>query len=313
MACVYPTEPRGESEATVASLENMSSDLSVGTRHLIALGFTPLEAEMYVWLLGESPATGYRVAQGTGRTAANSYKALETLEARGAVMSDEGEPRLYRAVSPRELLSDMRATFEDHRKHASEALSRIKDDRMDDRVYQLRSPGQVFERCRTILRTAKTVVLLDVFPEPLGQLREPLDAAIKRGVRVALLVYEPVRIKGAEVVVNHQAATVRARWPAQWINLAADSAEQVHALLSPDGKLVVHGTWSASAFLAHLYQSGLLGEIAASAIRNSIRKSASLKGLEAVMRRLDRFEHADTPAFTSLTRSPTQTSRRRKR
>jgi sugar-specific transcriptional regulator TrmB len=145
----------------------------------------------------------------------------------------------------------------------------------DDRVYQLRTPSQVYERCRAILGSARHIVLLDVFAAPLAELRESVEQAIMRGVKVALMVYEQTELPKAEVVLNHQASIVRARWSGQWVNLAADSAEQVHALMSPDGSEVLHATCSASAFLAHLYQSGLLGEMSASVLRNAIGEDMS--------------------------------------
>ena len=115
---------------------------------------------------------------------------------------------------------------------------------------------------------------------------------------------------GATLVENHQAATVRDRWPGQWVNLAADSSEQIHALLTPDGREVVHATWSGSPFLAHLYQSGLLGELLASAIRNEMRRGASPDEVDAIVSEISRFEHADTPAFAGLTSAPLRRARR---
>ena len=79
---------------------------------LVALGFTALEAEIYSLLLEEeAPATGYRVAQALRKPASNIYKALESLESKGAVMVDEGESRLCRPIPPEELLRPARASF----------------------------------------------------------------------------------------------------------------------------------------------------------------------------------------------------------
>jgi len=284
-----------------------------GVEELIALGFSELEAEVYVFLLRESPATGYRVAQAIARTAANTYKAIESLEARGAIMVEESESRLCRAVSPRELLSGLEATFRRHRTDAAETLSKVLTDYSDDRVYQLKTPTQVFERCRTILAEARQVVLVDSFPKPLDELRATIAKAIARGVRVAILAYEPAEMPGAAVVLNHQAPIVRSRWAGHWVNIAADSAEHVNALLTPDLSGVVHATWSASAFLSHLYHCGLLGELAMSAVHAAVRARRSPEAIARVLRDVGRFEHQDTPAFAALTRAPLRRGRPRGR
>lgn len=291
----------------------MSSPIDLANEHLVALGFTEIEAAAYTFLLRESPATGYRVAQGIGRTVANCYKALESLETRGAVMSEEGETRNYRSVPPDELLRGLEKVFAKHREQVAQLLAQVRPDVADDRVYQLRTPSQVYERCRAILDSARHIVLLDVFAVPLAELLESVEQAIIRGVKVAVMVYEPTDLPKAEVVLNHQASIVRARWSGQWVNLAADSAQQVHALMSPDGSETLHATWSASAFLAHLYQSGLLGEMSASVVRNAIKAGMSPAEIARHLKRLDKFEHTDTPAFATLSSPPLRPARPRSR
>ena len=68
-------------------------DLADGTQSLMALGFTGLEAEIYAFLLGQSSVTGYRVAQALGKPAANTYKAIESLERKEAVLIGYGLKR----------------------------------------------------------------------------------------------------------------------------------------------------------------------------------------------------------------------------
>jgi sugar-specific transcriptional regulator TrmB len=291
----------------------MKTNLAPGVQELIALGFSELEADVYVFLLRESPATGYRVAQAIGRTAANTYKAIEALESRGAIMVEESESRLCRAVSPRELLSGLEATFRRHRTDAAERLGKVLTESSDDRVYQLRTPTQVFERCRTILAEARQVVLVDSFPQPLEELRAAIAKAAARGVRVAILAYDPVEVPGAKVVLNHQAPIVRSRWAGHWINIAADSAQHVNALITPDLSGIVHATWSASAFLSHLYHCGLLGELAMSAVHAALRARHSSDAIAKVLKDIGRFEHQDTPAFAALTRAPLRRGRPRGR
>jgi len=56
---------------------------------LAALGFSALEAEVYIALLEESPATGYRIRQLSRRPRSDTYKATESLAATGAIDVDE--------------------------------------------------------------------------------------------------------------------------------------------------------------------------------------------------------------------------------
>ena len=77
------------------------------TQALTDLGFKPVEAEVYLFLLAESPASGYRVSQALGRPAAQVYKAVEALQQKGAVIAEEGKTQQCRAVLAVELLKHL--------------------------------------------------------------------------------------------------------------------------------------------------------------------------------------------------------------
>src|SRR5215468_10366506 len=105
---------------------------------LTRLGFTALEAEVYTFLLGEPGATGYRIAQGIGKPVANTYKALESLQRKGAILVEDDESRRFRAVPAEELLLGLERDFAQTRAQAARALARLgTDEASDDRVYQL--------------------------------------------------------------------------------------------------------------------------------------------------------------------------------
>jgi sugar-specific transcriptional regulator TrmB len=274
-------------------------------RHLVALGLTPLEARAYAALLSLGPSTGYGIAKAIGSPVANTYKAVESLCSKGAAMAEaaDGEGGRFAAVAANEFLGGVRARFERHRKGASRDLRGLPRASLDDRVYRLADKTQVLERCRAMLRRAGDIVLIDAFSGPLEELRAPIEHAARRGVRVAVLAYEPIVIQGAFVVVYfHKPRSTRERWAGEWINVVADSAEFVMAYLGR-GSAVRHATWSASAFLAHVLYSGILGELGHSALRHAIADGAPPRGVTAVLRKVDRYRVLRTAGRRALMQS----------
>jgi sugar-specific transcriptional regulator TrmB len=272
--------------------------MSDATDALLPLGFTDLEAAAYVFLLQSGPATGYRVAQGIDKPVANAYKSLQSLQSKGAVWLEEGGSRRFRAVPPGELLHRIQQDFGARRKRAVDALSSLaRPQPRDEQIYRLSTPAQVYERCRAVLGKAKRLVLIDVFPLPLGELRDDIAAcARRRGVRVAAQVYEPAEIARVDVALNFRAAAVKARWKDQWVNIAADSAEYVVALLGADGSAVRHATWSTNVFLAHTFLSGLAAEIYFSALQAAIARGANGAERQRIMARYQALvEKAEPP------------------
>jgi sugar-specific transcriptional regulator TrmB len=242
---------------------------------LLAFGFTELESEVYVFLLQEWPATGYRVAQAIGKPVANTYKAIESLQYKGAILVDEGANRLCRAIPAEELLAQLERSFQRSRQEAAQALASLRGEQDDDRIYQLRSRVQVLERCNQMLDRAAQLVILDIFPGPLEEIRSSLESTAARGVKVVLRAYQQAVIAGIELFVDPRGASTIKRWPGQWLNLVIDGQEFLLAFLNADGVGVHQAVWSGSAYLAWVYYSALRSELSLGQLEHLLEQGAT--------------------------------------
>jgi sugar-specific transcriptional regulator TrmB len=267
---------------------------------LVTLGFTALEAEVYVFLLQESPATGYRVAQGIGKPVANTYKAIASLQAKGAILVEESANRLCRAIPADELLQRMERQFQETRRRAAKALSALKASPDDDRVYHLRTWEQVAERSRQMLARCEQVSVLDLFPGPLAQLRTAIEETAARGVRTLVKAYAPAQIERAEVVVHPRGHTVLKRWPGQWLNLVTDGRESLLAFLTRDGKGIHQALWSGSAYLSWVYFSAVGCETILAAVEQSLEEGATGKELRELIRSYQDLFRPSVPGYQEL-------------
>lgn len=242
---------------------------------LEALGFSGIESLVYCFLLENSPVTGYRVSQAIGKPTANTYNAIAALAQRGAIIIDDSESRLCRAVPPGELLDRLNREFEAKRKLADTELSKLKPASGDDRVYQLAAVDQVLERARAMLGAAKRAVLLDLFPGAFALLANDLQAAAKRGIKVAVRAYSPGEIKGVAVVVSREAQRILSTWPGEHMSIAVDGDQFLIALLSRDTQSVHQAIWSNSTFLACLQYNALHVELVLTDEQRNGRKTES--------------------------------------
>jgi sugar-specific transcriptional regulator TrmB len=258
----------------------MSEESSIAA--LAALGFTGLEAEVYTFLLQESPATGYRIAQATAKPAANIYKAIESLVNKGGVIVEEGASRLCRAVPAEELLAGLERSFAARRAAAERALAELRKAPEDDsRVYRLTSRAQVLERCRSMLARAEQIALVDAFPGLLLELRPEIEAAAARGVKVALQAYAPIDIDGARTNYFPDGAALVASYPGQWVIVVADAMEHLLALMPAEGDAVHHAVWSGSAFVSWALQAFMTTEFLFAAV---LADPATPAGVRDVLR-----------------------------
>jgi len=256
---------------------------------LSALGFGETEAAVYCELL-QRPATGYRLAQAIGKSPPNIYHALGSLHQKGAVLADDSDGRVYRAVAPAELLAGLERRFETRREEALGALQAIQTETEDDRIYHLKTVDQVQARARRMIADAREILLFDCFPAPFEALRGDLHAAAARGVRIAGVVYEDVVETAFHAVRSPPRPGIIHRWPGDQLSIVADAAEYLLALLSHDGRRVHHAVWSEGAYLSSLQHNAMASEIRLWALapddRDALAEIALLRAYPPGLRKL---------------------------
>ena len=276
---------------------------------LVRLGFTDLEARAYVFLLGESPATGYRVAQGTGRPAANVYKALESLERKGAILVEDGEVRHVRPVAVDELLAQLEAGFRRDRDEAEVALRSLDEPGVDEGVYTLSTADQVFARARTMIAATESDLVIDASPNVIDALESDLAAAMDRGIRVAAFAYGPSGLDDRATVVRHpDSKGVRSRW-ASWILLIVDGSRSLLGFLDESADHVQQAVYTGSPLISFSLLTGSISEMGIAEMRALLDDGADASVLRARFDALQaRLDPAASPGFHRVQRLVGRTS-----
>ena len=251
---------------------------------LIELGFTQMEAEVYVSLLENSPHTGYAIAKQLGKPAPYVYRAIDALVRKSAVFLDKGDAKLCRAVPYEELLEQLKRSFHQRCIEADVQLSKVPVSDWDDRIYHLTTVEQVFERAIAMINNAQDRINADIFPLPLLTIRDSLEKAHERGVKVAALLYEPVKLRVTKMVVFRSERLVQ-DWPArQWIVIAVDANEYLVALLSGKCDKVYQAIYSGSPVLSYIQQYTMSSEFLLSLLIESLFAGGDNAQLQKIYR-----------------------------
>lgn len=274
--------------------------------HLARLGFTAMESEVYVALLRHSPATGYRVATAIGKATANTYKALRTLAEKGAILHEEGDGSLYRAVPVKELLARRTREFEEQRDAAFEALKNVGDDTIDTGVYRLHSHDQVIQRAREMIDRAQEVTLMVGFPSVVAALQDALEAAAERGVAVAVKSYAVLDMVGVEFIESTESTYWQRESPGMELQLVVDAEEYLIALMTDVD--VLQAIWSASPFLGYMTHNSIALEHTITGIAGAVKAGADI----AAVRRMMRVKHhpVATPGHRKLMQAAERASKK---
>ncbi len=278
----------------------MEIDANNGINELKSLGFTHLESEIYIHLLGAKASSGYAIAQAIAKPAANVYKAITILEKKGAILIEEGNTRLCIPVPVNELLNALQRSFIEQKDRASQFLNQIEHSESNDTVYRLKTPGQVFEKCRYLLENAQEIILVDAFSLALDPLMDELESARQRGVKIAIHGYENIELQGARVFQNPQGQAIHEKWSGQWLNIVADSKSFVMAYLSQDLAHVHQAVWSESQYISWVYHSALLAEQQLSELKTMLRENDDIQTLRSRVADMELFFDLNAPGYLEL-------------
>jgi predicted transcriptional regulator len=257
---------------------------------LAGIGLSGAEAEVYVALLSEPGASGYRVAQLVGKPAANTYKALDSLRVKGAAVADgSARAKSYVAIPIREYLDGVRRDLGSRQDEIEQELKQVVTTPLTGGIFQLTGATQVFERVCDLLGSARSVALVDVFPAPLERIRDCLVAAARRGVHVLVKAYAPTSVAGCEVIAADWEFVNLKAWNGDWLNVAVDCREYVQSFLRKDGAGVHEAVWSRNPYMSALTYAGIANELVLSQVALLLHNRAPTERVRDEYSRLARL------------------------
>lgn len=250
---------------------------------LISLGLNDLEAEVYLLLLKDNALTGYKIGKSLGKPTANVYKAIESLSKKGAIVVEDKNSSLWKAVSINEFCLLIESGLKRKTAEAKKLLNKPKSESYDEKIYHLHSVDLVIEKSKNMLSRAKTVAMIDAFPKVVPVLIEDIKKAAGRGVDVYLQVYEPVEVKGARVLLIDSFQNVLQYWKSQQLNLIIDGQEHILALLDEEMSNVHQATWSRNLYLSSMLHMGFSNHYATFSIRQVTASKSFEKDVKKIL------------------------------
>jgi sugar-specific transcriptional regulator TrmB len=251
---------------------------------LESLGLTRLESLAYAFLVAHPASTGYKVSKGIGKPTANVYRALESLDRKGAVTNDRASPPLFRAVAPDQLLDQLEREFMDRREIAARTLASLEvapEAGDDDGVFALKTADQVAGRARVLLMAARRVAMIDAPGAVLAPLADTVDDARNRGVRVITL------LRGADAGDHADTVPMAASGAdgAAPFRVVADGREALIATVATDRATLRDGLWTRSALVARTLHDAIANEVFFVLVEDGLRGGLSVDELEGAFER----------------------------
>lgn len=238
-----------------------SSIIAQAKEQLSGIGFTQLEADVYLYLLSQGSGTGYGIAKGINKAIANVYKALTSLSAKGAISYSSSSSKICSAVPWQQFLASEQKQYQATIENLSQCLQQLPAQPEDEEVYQLKNAHQAIDQSIKIIEAAQSILLLDLHPDSVQWFLNSIIDAAARGVEVRAKIYETVELPEVIVTLRHNGKQVYDKTQDIDFKVCADGAHLMLALLTPDGKNVIQAFETRSSLMNLSIYNGLMYEM----------------------------------------------------
>lgn len=267
---------------------------------LTTIGFNNLEAEVYIYLLSNPPATAYKIGKQINKPTANVYKAIDSLSTKGAVIVEDNKNKLCKAINPEEFLRLYEKDILEKTSQAKTSLSNLKNEFQDQRSYSIESIPLVFERFRAMMKKCTNIAVVDAFPKALDKVIDSIEEATQRGVDVYIEAYRPIKIKGADIVCANIGEKSLEHWKSQQLNLVIDGEEHLIALMDNKLENVKQAIWSNNTYTSCILHAGRMHEQTVLKISALLGKNNFKKDVEEIIEKQKFFFNTKIPGFNEL-------------
>jgi sugar-specific transcriptional regulator TrmB len=196
---------------------------------LKSFNFTESEAKVYITLLRNGAGTGYEISKLSSVPRSKVYNTLEVLMAKGCiVVSKQTNPVHYSAVPIEEFIANIQRTVNDSLNEVKQELDGHTQ-RIDlDNLWYIRGYNNIFNKCRSLLRNAKSEVYIQVWQEDITQIMDELQAVEEKLDRVVIILYSANHHYDVPLTNYYKHGFEEAKLlesGGRWINIVIDSQE----------------------------------------------------------------------------------------
>jgi len=165
---------------------------------LRALGFTTYESKAYITLLKNNPSTRYELSKNSGVPRSAIYDVIKKLETLGAVNALYTSPEKYVPLPPDQLLGLLERQFKERLENARKALEQFDTEIEPGHLWNIVGYQNMLHKAREMISNAKETIFLSIWDRECKKLKEDLDAAHDRGIRIIAFSFTPLDLKVEE-------------------------------------------------------------------------------------------------------------------
>lgn len=157
---------------------------------LINLGFSRLEAEIYIALL-EGEMSGYQISKKIEIARPSVYAALEHMFEKGIVQKVQGSSSEYKAQPPQIIFKKLNKEFSENAIFAEQILTQYSETCFENRLAAIKGLKTILEYAKKMIINAKKEVFINTDLD-LSIFKTEIEKASENGISITIFsFYEP--------------------------------------------------------------------------------------------------------------------------
>lgn len=207
------------------------------------LGFSEYEARAYISALKLQTATAYELARDSGIPTSKIYETVGRLREKKFLyeVADENK-RKFAPLSSEEFLAQARRDAATRFSDLERDLKNLPQAEEVSLIWDIHDYDFLIEKSLNTIRSARSTILISLWPEELETVFEDLQAAKERGIKTAVIHFGKPGRKAATVFMHPIEDTLYEERGGRGFTLVSDSATAVMGTIFE--KRRVEGAWS---------------------------------------------------------------------
>ena len=218
---------------------------------LMDIGFSNLEAVIYLEILRHGGNTGYSLAKKLNKSRSNVYHALESLVSKGAIVGNiTSGSRSYTAFPLDSYLKRLQYDLDKKMSRAKELLKDIKPVEYKYGIYPLGNMQQVYEKALELINNSDDRIVIALKSLIADNVKKALIKAVKRGVKVLIECYPPAPdIAGADFAVFESSIDPQEIF-FNWLELMVDTDKYIFSLFNDKDNSLYKAIWCTDPYVS---------------------------------------------------------------
>ncbi|HWT76285.1 MAG TPA: helix-turn-helix domain-containing protein [Mobilitalea sp.] len=198
------------------------------TNNLEKLGFSNLEARIYMVLLENGEMSAYQIAKEIEISRSSIYNALEHMYKKGMVFINPTNTALYMAQKPDALLEAMKLEFKSSVEKLTKGLEEFMASSKEEKFANFIGYETMIATTKKLLLSAEKEVYMNT-DFSLEVFQDEFDYLQKKGVRIVVFSFYDLKLKNKEInFYTHNYAINEAHIPGR-LQIVADKREALMA------------------------------------------------------------------------------------